>query len=65
MPQAECGIIVERLRENCYRATCLSFPDCQAVAANEEEARRAVEEAIAGLLRDREQSGCAIKSQSP
>jgi predicted RNase H-like HicB family nuclease len=56
MPAADCGIVVERVAAGSYRATSLSFPDCQAVASTEEEARQAVEEAIGRLLHERQES---------
>jgi predicted RNase H-like HicB family nuclease len=56
MLAANCGIVVERLNAECYRATSLNFPDCQAVAASAEEARQAVEEAIGRILHERQRS---------
>jgi predicted RNase H-like HicB family nuclease len=41
-----CTILVERLHEGRYRATCTPFPDLAVVAATEEAARRGLEEAI-------------------
>jgi predicted RNase H-like HicB family nuclease len=54
MPAAECAIVIERLEENRYRASCPLFPDCEAIAATEAEARQAVAEAIDRILRRRE-----------
>jgi len=62
---ADCGILIERLDAERYRATCPNFPDCQAVALTAEAARQAVEEAIARILREREQSFNVPKSESP
>jgi predicted RNase H-like HicB family nuclease len=45
MPAA-CAIVVERLDDGRYRATCPMFPGLEAVADTAEEARAAVEEAI-------------------
>jgi predicted RNase H-like HicB family nuclease len=53
MPAA-CAIVVESLEGGGFRASCTLFPDCEAVAATEEEARRAVEEAIEQHLRWRQ-----------
>jgi predicted RNase H-like HicB family nuclease len=43
---AACTIRVKRLGDGRYRATCTLLPDFEATADTEEEARRAVEEAI-------------------
>ena len=56
MPAAGCTIVVERLGDALYRARCTLYPDCQAVAATEEAARQAVEEAIARILRERDEA---------
>ena len=56
MPAADCTIVVERLAENRYRASCPLFPDCQAVAATEAAARQAVAEAIGRILHEREEA---------
>jgi tryptophan synthase alpha chain len=50
---AECAIVVERVGDNCYRASCPLFPDCEAVAATEEDARQAVAESIGRIMRGR------------
>jgi predicted RNase H-like HicB family nuclease len=50
MNQAQCTVVVERLADGCFRASCPLFPDCEAVARTEEEARRAVERAVEALL---------------
>jgi predicted RNase H-like HicB family nuclease len=55
MPLADCTIVVERLGDNHYRASCPLFPDCQAVAATEEAASQAVAEAIQRILRERDE----------
>ena len=52
MPAA-CSIVVERLASGSYRATCPVFPGLEAVAATEEAARRAAEEAIGDRIRRR------------
>jgi predicted RNase H-like HicB family nuclease len=41
-----CTIRIERLHDGRYRATCTLLPDFEATADTEEEARRAVEEAL-------------------
>ena len=41
-----CTIRIERLDDGRYRATCTLLPDFEATADTEEEARRAVEEAL-------------------
>ena len=41
-----CTIRIERLGDGRYRATCTLLPDFEATADTEEEARRAVEEAV-------------------
>ncbi len=51
MPAA-CAIVVERLGDGRYRATCPVFPDLETVAATAEEARAAFEEAIGRRLTD-------------
>ncbi len=51
MPAA-CVIIVERLDDGRYRATCPVFPDLETVAATAEEARATFEEAIGRRLTD-------------
>jgi len=53
MRATECAIVIERLSDNRYRASCPLFPDCQAVAATEAAARQAVAEAIERILRER------------
>jgi tryptophan synthase alpha chain len=58
MPAADCTIVIERMGENRYRASCPLFPDCQAVAATEAAARQAVAEAIQRILQDREEAAC-------
>jgi predicted RNase H-like HicB family nuclease len=50
---AGCTIVVERRKDGSYYASCSVFPDCEAVAATEEEARRAVEVAIERRLEER------------
>jgi len=56
MPATYCAIVIERLGENHYRASCPVFPDCEAVAATEEAARQAVAEAIERILGKREEN---------
>jgi len=53
MPQNACAVVVEKVRENCYRATSHLFPDCETFAATEDEARRTLEEVIDRLIRER------------
>jgi predicted RNase H-like HicB family nuclease len=55
MQASECAIVIERLGDNHYRASCPLFPDCQAVAATAAAARRAVAKAIGRILRAREE----------
>jgi tryptophan synthase alpha chain len=50
---AQCTIVVERLTNGQFRATSGLFPDCEAVARSEEEARAAVETAIERCLQER------------
>jgi len=45
------SILIERLPDGTYRASAPQWPDCTATAATEEEARRAVEQAIEHLQR--------------
>jgi tryptophan synthase alpha chain len=59
MPLANCTIVVERLGDNHYRASCPLFPDCQAVAATEAAASQAVAEAIQRILQERGHLGNA------
>jgi predicted RNase H-like HicB family nuclease len=54
MPIANCVIVIERLGDNRYRASCPLYPDCQAVAATEAAASQAVADAIQRILHDRE-----------
>ena len=49
MPAA-CAIVVERLDDGRYRATCPVFPDLETVADTADEARAAFEEAIGRQL---------------
>ena len=56
MPVTNCAIVIERLGDNRYRASCPLFPDCQAVAATEAAASQAVAEAIQQILREREEA---------
>jgi predicted RNase H-like HicB family nuclease len=56
MAAAECTIVIERLGDNHYRASCPLFPDCQAVATTEAAARQAVAEAIGRILRERQET---------
>jgi tryptophan synthase alpha chain len=51
--------VVERLGDDCYRASCPLFPDCEAVAATEAAARQAVAESIERILRGRTFQTCA------
>lgn len=53
MTTAAGSIVVERIGEGKYRARCAMFPDCEAVAATAEDARRDVEHSIDALLRAR------------
>jgi len=48
---ATCTIVIERLASGAFRASATHWPDCSATAPTEEEARRAVEEAIEDLLK--------------
>ena len=41
-----CSIVIDRLENGTYRATCPVFPDLEAVAGTEEAARTAFEKAI-------------------
>ncbi|MCS6852220.1 MAG: tryptophan synthase subunit alpha [Gemmataceae bacterium] len=54
MAGSECTIVVERRPDGSYRASCPVFPDCEAVAATEDEARQAVERAIETILARRQ-----------
>jgi predicted RNase H-like HicB family nuclease len=49
-------IVVERLGEDHYRASCPLFPDCEAVATTEATARQAAAEAIGRIMRERLES---------
>jgi predicted RNase H-like HicB family nuclease len=53
MTAAHCAIVIERLSDGGYRATCHLFPNCEAVAGTAEDARAAVQIAIARRLRER------------
>jgi predicted RNase H-like HicB family nuclease len=56
MNQRACTLVVERLADGTFRASCPMFPDCEAVAGTDGEARQAVEQAIEQLLaRDRDE----------
>lgn len=57
MPAKDCAIVIERLGDNHYRASCPLVPDCQAIAATEAAARQAVEEAMERILRERPEGG--------
>jgi predicted RNase H-like HicB family nuclease len=50
---AGCVIVVERLEDGSFRATCPVFPDLVAAAATEEEAREALVDKIGRRLQDR------------
>jgi predicted RNase H-like HicB family nuclease len=52
---AACAIIVEKLKNGTYRATCPVFPELKARGKTEEEARRAMEAAIERHLAKRDQ----------
>ncbi len=52
MTQA-CAIVVERLADGTYRASCDLFADCVAVATTEEAARASVEAALAAHVERR------------
>jgi predicted RNase H-like HicB family nuclease len=54
MPAGECTIVIERLADDWYRASCPLFADCEAFAATEADARQAVAEAIDRIMRQRE-----------
>ena len=54
MLTTQCAIVVERLDDDRYRASCPHFPDCEAIAATEADARQAVAEAIDRIMRQRE-----------
>ena len=49
-------IVIERLGENHYRASCPLFPDCAAVATTEAAARQAAAEAIGRIMCERLES---------
>jgi predicted RNase H-like HicB family nuclease len=51
MATTDCAIVIEKLPSGAFRASAPQWPDCSAVAPTEEEARRAVEEAIGYLAR--------------
>lgn len=53
MTAAGCTIVVERRGDGRYRATCHLLPDCEAIAATEDEARQAIERALEHHLRQR------------
>jgi predicted RNase H-like HicB family nuclease len=53
MPRSECTVVVRKLDNGRYRATCHLFPDCETFAATEEEARHSMEEVIDRLIRQR------------
>jgi predicted RNase H-like HicB family nuclease len=59
---SECTIVIDRLEDGWYRASCPLFPDCEAVAATEADARQAVAEAIDRILRQREATRDVRKS---
>ncbi|HXG12860.1 MAG TPA: hypothetical protein VNK04_24090 [Gemmataceae bacterium] len=50
---AACTIIIDRLDEGRYRATCTVFPELEVIADTEEAARAGMEAAIGRLLRRR------------
>ena len=54
MAAAACAILVERLDDGTYRATCPVFPELEAHGETEDEARRAMEEAIGRHLVERD-----------
>jgi predicted RNase H-like HicB family nuclease len=54
MPAAAGAFVIERLADRRCRATCPLFPDCEAIAPTEEEARQALEEAIERILAERD-----------
>jgi predicted RNase H-like HicB family nuclease len=64
MTTTACTIVIEPLADGKYRATCHFLPDCVAVAATPEAARRAVEEAIAHYLRERNEPAPSSPSVS-
>ncbi|HEV3202919.1 MAG TPA: hypothetical protein VGY77_00980 [Gemmataceae bacterium] len=49
---AACVIVVERLEEGWYRASCTVFPELEVVAATEEEAREGFQEKLEEYFRD-------------
>jgi predicted RNase H-like HicB family nuclease len=51
---AACAIIVKKLKDGSYRATCPVFPELKARGKTEAEARRAMEEAIERHLAQRD-----------
>jgi predicted RNase H-like HicB family nuclease len=53
---AACAILVEKLKNGTYRATCPVFPKLKARGKTEEEARRAMEAAIERHLARRNQA---------
>jgi hypothetical protein len=61
------GIVVERLGDARYRAHSPMYPDCEAIAATAEEARQAVEAAIARILRESEEwrASTSAERESP
>jgi tryptophan synthase alpha chain len=48
-----CTIVVDRRADGRFRATCHLLPDCEAIAATEDEARQAIERALEHHLRQR------------
>jgi tryptophan synthase alpha chain len=56
MAAVNCAIVIERLGDDHYRASCPLFPDCEAVAATEAAARQAAAESIERILRERQKS---------
>jgi tryptophan synthase alpha chain len=50
---ASCAILIDRRADGRFRATCHLLPDCEAIAATEDEAREAIERALEYHLRQR------------
>jgi predicted RNase H-like HicB family nuclease len=67
VPDLSCGVVVERVDAERFRAYCPNFPDCEAVATTPGEARQVVEEAIARILLDRDQGlpTASVECESP
>jgi hypothetical protein len=49
---ASCVVIVNRLDDGRYRASCSVFPELEVIADSEDEARNGFEEMLEEYLRD-------------